>query len=115
MTEDSVTVAILREIRGELKGIREEGRQTNQRLDAVVEWQIRMGTTVAELGGKTTEIGATVVDLVGVTRQLGDKIDGLGARIDNVLVGPMGGAVRDLGKRVRRLEKHVGLKKPRPH
>jgi chromosome segregation ATPase len=129
MTDASLTVAILREIRDEARKTNERLDATNERLDAtnerldatnerldvVAREQIRIATAVVDLEKGQRVLTSRVDDLVVVTSGLGGKIDELGARIDNVFLGPMGTQLRALGKRVLRLERHVGLKKSRPH
>ncbi len=68
---------------------------TNDRLDHLAEGQVRLATSMAD-----------------TNERLGDlvrSVDQLSGRIDNVLIGPVGTAVRDLQVRLARVEEHTGI------
>lgn len=102
MGEDSITVEILRSIRDELREVRDETRRNGERLDRVVQEQIRHATAMVGL-----EAGqrALVDGVHAMTREL----HGLNDRIDNVLTGPVGSTVRATSDRVDRLEARVEI------
>jgi len=68
-----LTNEILIDIRNELRETRGEIRGTNTRLDRVVQEQIRHATAI-----------------VSLENRLGNAIDGVNARLDNVFIGGMG-------------------------
>ncbi len=80
MGNDELTIEIL-------KQIRDEGKRTNERLDRVVQEQIRHATAIASL-----------------EKTLGEEIRRVGDRIDNVLTGQLGQVVRATAARVDGLE-----------
>jgi hypothetical protein len=109
----SLTTQILIDIRDEIRGTntRLEGTnerldRTNERLDRVVEEQIRHATAIVavEVGQRRMEerLNETIH---GVTR----AVEGLHARIDNVLVGGVGQTVREHESRLQRVEERLGL------
>jgi chromosome segregation ATPase len=104
-----LTNEILIEIRDEIRATRTDlGSRidqtnsridrTNDRLDRLVQEQIRQATAVVEL-----QVGQ---------REMRDEIRGLNARIDNVLTGSVGSAVKEHESRIRRVEEHLGLTGP---
>ena len=112
--DDSLTVEILKQIRDELKGVRVELGEvrdetcgngvrldrTNERLDRVVQEQIRHSTAIVGLEARMGDMATAIVRLVG-------EIQGLNRRVDNVLTGPVGSTVRDTSARVDRLEERM--------
>jgi hypothetical protein len=76
--------------------------RSNERLDRVVQEQIRQATTLIAVEAGQREMKET----------LHHAIEGLGARIDNVLVGGMGEKVREHESRIHRVEEHLGLTGP---
>jgi hypothetical protein len=85
----------LRDTRGELREMRVEIRGTNTRLDRVVQEQIRHATAI-----------------VGLENRLGNAIEGMNARLDNVFIGGMGQTVREHESRIQRVEEHLRLGPP---
>lgn len=115
MEENSITVAILREIRDELRTTRtglnerldqsnerldqtnERLDQTNERLDSVVHEQIRQGTSLIEMKRLQEKLVDVAVAADGrqlaMERRLGrvvTELQKLNSRLDNVLTGPLG-------------------------
>ena len=91
MEPTDITIVVLREIRDELRGLKEgqtemrdEIRQTNERLDR---HERALGLLIGE-------------------------VRNLGSRIDNLVTGPMGEKVRDLDRRVATLESRAGIGQP---
>jgi hypothetical protein len=93
---DELNTKILIDIREELRAnreeLREEIRGTNKRLDFVSEQSIRQATA-----------------MVALETRLGNAMDGLNARLDNVFIGGMGKTVREHESRLQRVEQHLGL------
>ncbi len=147
MEENSLTLAILREIRDEVRSTRVELSQridqtnerldqtnerldqtnerldlSNERLDSVVREQIRQGTTLIEMQRVQEKMVDAVVGLdrrqMSMERTMGQvvtEIQKVNARLDNVLMGPLGRYVRthdhrldDLEQRVEAIEHKVG-------
>ena len=122
---DELTVAILTEIRDEvrstnvrvdrtnerldvLSSLPDQVRLTNERLDRLAEGQIRIATEVAGLRGEVAGLRGEVVDLRGEVGRLGGEVSTQGARLENaILTG--GQMMVELRGRVERLEHHVGL------
>ena len=129
---DELTVAILTEIRDEvrstnvrvdrtnerldvLSSLPDQVRLTNERLDRLAEGQIRIATEVAGLRGEVAglrgevvDLRGEVVDLRGEVGRLGGEVSTQGARLENaILTG--GQMMVELRGRVERLEHHVGL------
>ena len=130
MTDDDLTVGILRGIRDEIRATNvhldalrqdtnsrfEELRgDTNRRLDHLAEGQIRLTTEVTELKGDVSELKGDVSELKGDVRELKGDVSELGSRIAKIddrfehFLVTGGTAVRDLTSRVARVERHVGL------
>lgn len=110
MDETNVTVAILRDIRDEIRGtntrvdsLREEMdqrlSQTNERLDFIADGQIRLRTEVTELRV--------------VTEQLRGVAERNGERFEHFLATE-GDVIRDLKGRMTRVEVHLGLDSASP-
>lgn len=104
MGEDSTTVEILgsirdelRETKGEIREIRDETRRNGERLDRVVQEQIRHATAIVAL-----EAGQRAI--VDGMNAMARELHGLNDRIDNVLTGPVGSTVRATAEPVDRLE-----------
>ena len=74
--------------------------RTNERLDRVVQEQIRHSTAIVGLEARMGDMATAIVRLVG-------EIQGLNRRVDNVLTGPVGSTVRDTSARVDRLEERM--------
>ncbi len=113
-----LSIEILKQIRDEMRMTRQELgakiEQTNTRLDRVVNEQIRHATAIVELERGQGNLERGQVAIVAALERLFDgqeKVVGelrrINARIDNVLVGPMGESVRDHDARVTRLETRV--------
>lgn len=116
MGDGELTLAILREIRdeirktntrldatnGRLDGTNERLDATNERLDRVVHEQIRHSTAIVELEAGQREI-------VTVLKGMAHAIEGLNMRLDNVLLGPLGDKVRNLDSRMQRVEGRLGI------
>ena len=117
-TDGDLTVAILREIRDEIRttnermdalrvglseridGLSERQDRTNDRLDLVVQEQIRLSTGFVEM----QEIQRETAEILGhLVREMHQHNE----RLDNVLVGPMGKQVRDHERRLGSLEERV--------
>ena len=122
MSGDELTVAILREIRDEIRATNARVDVSNERLDKLAEGQIRIATEVAELRGEVCglreEVGGLrgeVGDLRGEVGGLRGEVGGLrgevrkqGDRLENaILTG--GQMFREFRFRLDRLERHVGL------
>ncbi|MEZ4394888.1 MAG: hypothetical protein R3A48_27745 [Polyangiales bacterium] len=140
MEENSVTIEILREIRNEMRATREELHatreelhatreelterqdQTNHRLDRVVQEQIRQGTTLVEMRQVQERLVDAVVAIdarqMSMERTMGrvvTELQQVNTRLDHVLTGPLGRAVRghderldDLEHRVEAIERRTG-------
>ncbi|MBX3232478.1 MAG: hypothetical protein KIT84_16005 [Labilithrix sp.] len=102
MTEGELTVAILREIRDEVRKTNDRIDQTNDRLDRVVEQQIRHATAIVGLEAAQRDTAEILRGLVRVVQEHN-------ARIDNVILGPMGETVREHETRLRRVEERLGI------
>lgn len=101
-----ITTEILIDIRNELRETRGEIRGTNERLDRVVKEQIRHSTGIVGLEAGQRHMEERLHETIGgVTR----AVEGLNARIDNVLVGGVGQKVREHESRIQRVEEHLGL------
>ncbi len=87
MGNDELTIEILKQIRDEGKRTNERLDTTNERLDRVVQEQIRHATAI-----------------VSLEKSLGEEIRRVGDRIDNVLTGQLGQVVRVTAARVDALE-----------
>lgn len=134
---ENLTIAILREIRDEIRSTnarldqtREElgaridqmgariddvrdtlGARidaTNTRLDRVVQEQIRQGTTLVKVVEAIESLDRRQDALEAGVGRVVDELERLNARIDNVFVGPMGTTVRDHEQRLTALERKVG-------
>src|SRR5438270_131030 len=108
MTDGDLTIAILREIRDEIRKTNERLGSTNERLDAtnerldrVVHEQIRHATAIVDLERKTSEGFQRTAEGFDA---LIHEIRTLNGRLDSVLIGPMGNQVRDHEDRIKRLE-----------
>jgi prefoldin subunit 5 len=115
---ESLTVAILREIRdgvldtnrrldrtreelgAEIRDTNQRLDATNQRLDQVVQEQIRQATLWAAMRLDQERMAEALVSMR-------DAIGGLNERIDHILVGPMGQSVRDLDRRMTSVEQRL--------
>jgi tetrahydromethanopterin S-methyltransferase subunit G len=94
----SITVEILKDIRDDIRGMREESRNgfaaVNARLDHL-----------------ENRVDQTNVHLA----RLDERMDGLSARVDQTntrldnLIALSGRSWRDLERRVRKLERHAGV------
>ena len=101
-----LTTEILIEIRDEIRGTNARLDRTNERLDCVVEEQIRHSTAIVALEVGQRRMEERLNDTInGVTR----AVEGLNARIDNVLIGGVGQTVREHESRIQRVEQHLGL------
>ena len=99
----------LRETRGEIRGTNARLDRTNERLDRVVTEQIRHSTAIVTLEAGQRHMEERLTETIGgVTR----AVEGLNARIDNVLVGGVGQKVREHESRLQRVEDHLGLTLP---
>ena len=125
-SEESLTVEILRQIRGEVVKTNErlehletsvDNRlsETNRRLDFLAEGQTRLYTEVAglkgEVGGLRGEVGGLrgeVGGLRGEVVELRASVDRNGDRFEHFL-HTNGDAIRDLRERMGRVEEHIGL------
>ena len=99
---ESLTTKILVQIRDELRNTNQRLDTTNQRLDAVVHEQVKMRTKLVELQEAQHEFG----QILGMAVK---ELQALGNRIDNVYFGAMGKTVREHEERIVRLEKQSGL------
>lgn len=95
-----MTVAILREIRDELKS-------NGVRLDRVVQEQIRHATAIVGLEGRMGELADGQRELAEGQRAVVSELVKLNARVDNVLTGPLGAGVKDTSARVDKLEERM--------
>ena len=133
MSNDDLTIEILKQIRDGVTDVRSELKETrtdlgaridatnerldttNERLDSVVREQIRHATAIVGLeqrmGGVEQGVGALDKRLMGMDMRLTSleqtfvtEIRKLGDRIDNVLTGQLGQVVRSTSARVDALE-----------
>lgn len=80
--------------------------RTNERFGRVVEEQIRQATAIVALKVGQRHMEERLSETIhGVTR----AVEGVNARIDNVLVGGVGQTVREHESPIRRVEEHLGL------
>ena len=111
MAED-LTLEVLKQIRDELREVRDETRangvkldqvrtELGSRLDRVVHEQIRHATAIVEL-----EAGQRVI--VAELKSNGAELVKMNARFDNVITGSIAATVRDTVARVDKLEEQMG-------
>jgi chromosome segregation ATPase len=128
-TQD-LTVEVLRSIRDEITGLRADTNarfaelrtetnasiaQTNARLDFLADGQVRLATEVAGLRGDVHDLRGEVHDLRGEVHDLRGGLTDLtkvveknGQRFEHFLATE-GDVIRDLRRRIERVESHVGL------
>lgn len=108
MAKVSPMLEALHDIRDEMRATRIDLATridaTNERLDRVerrqVETDVRLGTAIAELQGATRQNTEAIRALISVTQDHN-------ARIDNILIGPLGNTVRDVEREVGELKQRV--------
>jgi hypothetical protein len=119
MTDEPLTVAILREIRDEVRKTNDRldavndrlsGRldTTNERLDRVVQEQVRLATAFVQMEATQREMQVVQRDMAGIMGVLVREVRQLNQRLDHVLIGPLGTQVRDHETRIGRLEERAG-------
>jgi uncharacterized coiled-coil DUF342 family protein len=120
MSEENVTVVVLKQIRDEARKTNERLDRSNERLDQVVREQIRLCTGLVALrkdfGELRKDFGELRKDFGELRKDFGEfkeevvlEVRKLGGRIENLILGPMGTQVRDHEGRLRRIERVVGL------
>jgi uncharacterized protein YukE len=70
------------------------------RLDIIARQQIRSTTAIIEMKDEITDMKGEIIDMKG-------EITGLNRRIDNVLIGPIGSAVREHGSQLHDVRQRV--------
>jgi chromosome segregation ATPase len=119
MEPTDITIVVLREIRDELRGlkegqteVRDEIRQTNERLDRHEQVLIQL-VHGQERHEKLLERHEKILDRHEKSLSLlVTEVRELGSRIDNIVTGPMGEKVRELDRRVTTLESRAGIGQP---
>ncbi len=111
MDPTDLTLEVLRSIRDEVRGLGVRQDTTNQRLDEVVQHQIRQGTDLAEMRGDIGQMRGEIGELRALQRETIAAVEHVaravhenGERIDNILIGPVGETLRDHERRLQRLE-----------
>ena len=118
MDPTDLTLEVLRSIRDEVRGLGVRQDTTNQRLDEVVQHQIRQGTDLAEMRGdigqmrgdigqmrgEIGELRALQRETIAAVEHVARAVHENGERIDNILIGPVGETLRDHERRLQRLE-----------
>jgi DNA anti-recombination protein RmuC len=99
-----LTVVILREIRDEVRGVKDEVRGVK---DEVQELKGEVRETNKRLDDTNKRLDDTNRRMTAGFAQLGKQIEQLSSRIDHVLIGPLGGSVRDLTRRMEVVEQRL--------
>jgi hypothetical protein len=111
MEPTDITIVVLREIRDEIRSLKQS---TEERFDRLERQQIETNERLDRHEKILERHEKVLIQLVhGLERHenalglLIGEVRGLGSRIDNIVAGPLGEKVRDLDQRVTALESRV--------
>jgi DNA repair exonuclease SbcCD ATPase subunit len=120
MEPTDLTIHVLREIRDELRGLKQT---TEERFERLEQQQVETNARLESLERTTNERfdrlegrmdrHETILERhEKALSLLINEVRGLGSRIDNLVTGPMGEKVRELDRRVATLESRAGIGQP---
>jgi predicted nucleic acid-binding Zn-ribbon protein len=107
MEPTDITIDLLRSIRDEIQSLGRRQDETNNRLDRVVQEQIRQATAIIELQHAVVDLHKGQTELTRGQGVIVEELRKLNDRIDHVLTGPLGGLVRDHEQRISSVERRL--------